>query len=664
MSVADAPESIPLIVPKDVCRDFERASRLEWLDTNHTGAYAMGTVAGLNTRRYHALLISSLKPPADRYSILPRVEEVVTMDSANFELATVQYPGVVQPRGFQLLDEFRIDPFPEWRYNCNLGSVTKAVCLLDQQQAVLVRYRTTRSCTLTIRLLTSFRDYHSLAHRNSDISKKVDVTQGRISFAPYQQLPALSVFHCGAFQNDAEWFLRHQYLRELDRGLDFEEDLFSPGAITFQISAERDAWFLATLAPRPSASPFQDTDIDSMMAAERKRRQFDSSSQLESTLTRAVDQFRIHRYDGRPSLIAGYPWFTDWSRDILISLPALSATGFAPGETREILEMLISQRSEGLLPNRFLDKDSQPEYNTADASLWLFIAAKEYLDRTQDVTFLRDFLYPAALDIINWHQRGTKYGIHVDTGDHLLWAGEPGTQLTWMDARVQGSAVTPRVGKPVEINALWYNVLRIVAEWSAMLGFQQQAEDLTAEVAAMLASFLTAFWNKERNCLFDLVAGDSRDARVRPNQLFALSLPYPLLEPEDGRRVIDIVREKLLTPVGLRTLEPGDSAYRPRFEGPMAERDATYHQGTVWPWLIGPFVSAYLYSFGETPEPIRFCRELLNGFEQELLACCVGSLTEVYDAESPHHPGGCPAQLWSVAQLVMARRRLDALKLS
>jgi len=197
-----------------------------------------------------------------------------------------------------------------------------------------------------------------------------------------------------------------------------------------------------------------------------------------------------------------------------------------------------------------------------------------------------------------------------------------------------------------------------------MLGFQQKAADLRAEAAAMLGSFLTAFWNKERNCLFDLVAGESRDARVRPNQLFALSLPYPLLEPEDGRRVIDIVREKLLTPVGLRTLEPGDSAYRPRFEGPMAERDAAYHQGTVWPWLIGPFVSAYLYSFGETPEPIRFCRELLNGFEHELLACCVGSLSEVYDAESPHHPGGCPAQLWSVAQLVMARRRLDALKLS
>ncbi len=672
MSVADAPESIPLnvplIVPGAVCRDFERASRLEWLDTNHTGAFAMGTVAGVNTRRYHGLLTASLKPPANRYSILPRVEEVVSGDQTDFLLGASQYPGAVYPRGFELLNEFRIDPFPEWRYNCGGASVVKTLCLVDRQQTVIVRYRSSRPCILKIRLLTSFRDYHSLAHRNDELQNKLEIAPGRISFTPYESLPSLSVLHCGEFTQDGEWFLRHQYLRELDRGLDSEEDLFSPGVIKFELAADGHAWFLATLEP---SSPLQDRDIDSLLEGERTRRQFDGESQLESTLKRALDQFRITRYDEKPSLIAGYPWFTDWSRDTLISLPALSAAEFALSETKSILEMLIGERSEGLLPNRFLDSHSEPEYNTADATLCLFIAAKHYIDRTQDRSFLKNCLYPAARDILDWHRRGTKYGIHVDPADHLLWAGEAapqlsgtqltGTQLTWMDARVNGSAVTPRVGKPVEINALWYNALRIFAEWSIALGMHKEAEQLQLEAAAMLHSFRGVFWNDERQCLFDVVAGQSRDPRVRPNQLFALSLPYPLVELHAGRLIVKLVQEKLLTPVGLRTLEPGDSAYRPRFEGSMADRDTSYHQGTVWPWLMGPFIGAYLYAYGETEGAIRFCRGLLNGLAQDLTSCCLGSLTEVYDAEPPYNPGGCPAQLWSVAQLLMSMRRLQVL---
>lgn len=661
MSLADTSRSARLIVPGEVCRDFEHASRLEWLETNHTGAYAMGTVAGLNTRRYHALLISSLKPPAERYSILPRVEEIANVAGVDFSLGAAQYPGVVYPRGFELLDEFRIDPFPEWRYCCGSAAITKTVCLLDRQQSVLVRYSTTVACTLKVRLLTSFRDYHSLAHRNTSLRDQIEITPERVVFTPYAALPPLSVVHSGSFAPDCDWFLRHEYLRELERGLDYEEDLYSPGTITFQLAPGNSAWFLATLEPQSYGEDLPPLEIDLILEAERRRRQFESPSRLESTLKRALDQFRIHRYDGQPSLLAGYPWFTDWSRDILISLPALSASGFAAAETRNILEMLLTERSEGLIPNRFLDTGSLPEYNTADATLWVFVAAQEYLAQTNDLPFLREILFPAALDILDWHRRGTKYRIHIDEQDHLLWAGDSDTQLTWMDARVNGSAITPRFGKPVEINALWYNALRITAAWSDQLGHSQQAEHLRAEAAVMLASFRRAFWNDQHHCLFDVVKDDSPDASIRPNQLFALSLPYPLVDPEKGRLIMAVIKNKLLTPVGLRTLESGDPCYRPRFEGSMAARDSAYHQGTVWPWLMGPFITAYLYSYGETIEAICFCRDLLMRFEQELVACCLGSLAEVYDAEQPHQPGGCPAQLWSIAQFTVSLDRLRVL---
>lgn len=662
MSVPESAEFNPLIVGREICRDFERASRMEWLETNHTGAYAMGTVAGVNTRRYHALLLCSLRPPADRVSVLPRVEETVTLDGQDFSLATAQYPGTVHPRGFELLDEFRIDPLPEWRYRCNSASIGKTVCLLDRQQSVLVRYHTTLPCTLKLRPLFSFRDYHSLGHRNDSFAHAVRSAPDRVVFAPYEHLPALSILHGGIFTAEGEWFLRNEYLRELERGLDFEEDLFSPGVIEFEMTAQRDAWFIATLQPQLLPAALDAAQVASLLAAEAKRRSFHSASQLDKTLCRALDQFRICRHDNRPSLIAGYPWFTDWSRDTLISLPALSVAGFPANETRAILEMLIHQRSEGLLPNRFLDTRSEPEYNTADATLWLFVAARAYIDETGDLSFLRDSLYPAVSDILAWHRGGARYGIHVDLEDRLLWTGEAGTQLTWMDARANGTPVTSRVGKPVEINALWYNALRIAADWSALLDLSEEVGKLTAEADETLVSFRNAFWNHKLGCLFDVVDETRSDASIRPNQLFALSLPYPLLEQPEARRVVDIVSEKLLTPVGLRTLEPANAAFRPRFEGSMAERDSAYHQGTVWPWLIGPFVAAYLYAFGETQQAVNFCRSLLDGIRSETTTYCLGSLPEVFDACPPHLPGGCPAQLWSVAQLILSLHRLYQLE--
>jgi predicted glycogen debranching enzyme len=654
MSVADPPSENPFVILGSVCRNLKSASYLEWLETNHTGGFAMGTVAGINTRRYHALLVAALDPPIGRYSVLSRVEETVEAEGMAYALGAAQYPGAVHPRGFELLDEFRIEPFPTWTFQLDAVQLRKTVCLLDGQSTVLIRYESTQQCQLNLRPLLSFRDYHSLAHRNEAAVVTAQSSTGRISYAPYPGVPPLNIFHnATAYQPGFTWFLNNEYLRELERGLDFHEDLFSPGSLVFELQPGQPAWFLASVDSKVENETFDDARIAAILASEANRRAF------PTPLHRALDQFRFIRFDGRPSLVAGYPWFTDWSRDTLISLPALAAAGFPLERSKPVLTMLLDQRSQGLLPNRFIDNQSTPEYNTVDATLWFFISANEVLERTGDHAFLQDVLYPAALDILDWHRRGTFYNIKVDPADSLLSAGAPGSQLTWMDAKIGDYVVTPRHGKPVEIVALWYNALKITCQWAETLALPADAAQFSFQAATVRAAFEAKFWNAQLGCLYDVVTPTSNDASIRPNQLFAISLPWPLLDAGRARSVVEVVQENLLTPVGLRTLAPSDPAYRPRFEGDMNSRDSAYHQGTVWPWLIGPFISAYLFAFGETPSSIEVCRQLVKTMEQELTACCLGSLSEVYDAAEPQRPGGCPAQLWSVAQLMIARCRLD-----
>ncbi len=662
MSVPDVLGNPPFTVSAGVCRDFSRSSRLEWLETNHTGAFAMGTVAGVATRRYHGLLIASLHPPADRFSIVPRLEEQALVAGQAFSLATVQYPGFLQPHGFELLDEFALDPFPTWRYRCGQASIRKTVCLLDRQQSVLIGYETSTACRLSIRVFVSFRDYHGLLHQDASYNPAVAQRIGSIAISARQNFPPLIILQNGEFAADGIWYQDHEYLCELERGLDFREDLFSPGVLHFNLTPDQPFFLIATLEPQRLPPAIRPAEIESILDAERRRREFSvatpaGSKPIRATLVRALDQFRVTRFNGRPSLIAGYPWFTDWSRDTLIGLPALCIAGFPRQEIKEILEMLVNERSHGILPNRFSDTHALPEYNTADATLWFFVAAHHFLDEENDLDFLRTVLYPAATDILDWHRRGTDYNIHVDPQDHLLWAGDPGTQLTWMDANAGGLPVTPRYGKPVEINALWYNALRIVARWSALLGSGLE-DTLHAEAEAMLSSFQNTFWNESRDCLYDVIRPPDNSSSLRPNQLLALALPFPLLDRERARSIVTLIERELLTPVGLRTLEPQDPSYAPRFEGSPAERDRTYHQGTVWPWLLGPFASAYLYAHNESEEALEFCRQLADRLSKELTACCLGSLSEVYDGDPPHRPAGAPAQLWSVAQLLLTNNRL------
>jgi glycogen debranching enzyme len=607
-------------IPREVCRDFARSSKLEWLETNGTGAFAMGTVAGVNTRRYHALLVASLKPPVERYVMLSRVDEQVTVDGRAFALGTCQYPGIVSPRGFEYLEAFQAEPCATWNFSFGGISLQKQVYLVEGRQAVVVRYKADQRASLNVRPFLACRDYHSLAHANGSLNSAVTESAGVARIIPYSDLPPVEFRYSGRFDRDSKWYYNVEYSVELERGLDFREDIFTPGMLVLDLAP--DQWSSLCVS------------IDETAATEPPTQR---------------DPFIVRRQDGNPTIIAGYPWFTDWGRDTMISLPGLLIVPGRLDEARRILEGFLAHRSQGIIPNRFPDAGETPEYNTADATLWMFQSVRAWLAAGGDRAFLRDVFYPAAKEIIDWHRRGTWYGIAVDPADHLLSAGAPGTQLTWMDAKVGDWVVTPRHGKAVEINALWHGALCLMAEWGGEVEYQAEADRVRE-------SFRARFWNPERECLYDVLTPEGPVAKLRPNQVFAVSLPYNLLEPSRQQSVVRIVERELLTPVGLRTLERNDPEYKPRYEGSPVERDGAYHQGTVWPWLLGPFIDAYLIALGRTPENLARCREMIQTQEAEAATSgCLGSIAEIYDGDEPRYPRGCPAQAWSVAEIARVK---------
>jgi predicted glycogen debranching enzyme len=628
----------PLSIDRDTCRDYLKSSRLEWLETNGTGAFAMGSVAGSNTRRYHAHLLASMKPPVERFVLLSRIEETVEANGQSVPLSCCQYPGTVSPTGNQNLTGFSLDPMPAWTWNANGITVRKELFLVEGRQAVVIRYSADAAVTLFARPFLAFRDYHSMSHANDTFNRWVDIGDTTIRMKPYQSLPALEIRHSGAFHGDGNWYHDVEYLGELDRGLDFREDVYTPGSFEIHIPAGGAAFIVAAVDSTAGIAA-------AALYALRTTRTF------KSRLEAAADIFRATRADGEPTILAGFPWFTDWGRDTMISLPGLLISRGMLDEARRMMNGFLAHMNQGIIPNRFPDAGETPEYNTVDGTLWMFPAVKRYLDAGGDRAFLKEF-YPRGKEIIDWHRMGTWYGIGVDPSDSLLRAGGPGTQLTWMDAKIGDWVVTPRHGKPVEINALWYNALCLMSDWASALGDRDYSKDLAQQAERVRASFRAKFWNPSRQCLYDVLHDEGPVGKLRPNQLFAVSLPYPLLDPEEQRSVVRAVERELLTPVGLRTLDRNDPEYRPRYRGNSWERDSGYHQGTVWPWLIGPFIDAYLTAFGKTQENLDYCAGLAARMEQELTTCGLGSIAEVYDADAPHAPGGCPAQAWSVAELL------------
>jgi predicted glycogen debranching enzyme len=647
---------------RNVCQNPETAFRREWLETNGLGGFASSTIAGLNTRRYHGLLIAATKPPVGRMLLLSKLEETLVVDGRRYDLSANRYPGVVHPQGYRLLKEFRQDPFPVFVYEIEGLELEKSVFMVHGENTSAIQYvlrapagALPAACTLELRPLIAFRDYHGVTHENGALDPRFEIDANSVKVTPYSGLPSLYLVHSSAdVQPAGYWFRNFEYDRERERGLDFREDLFNPLVLVFDLHRDATASILASMA---STEPPAAHSFATLRAAEIERRDrvlapTPSSDPLIPLLARAADRFMVRR-GSQTTVIAGYHWFGDWGRDTMIALPGLTLATGRYEVAKSILLAFAGYVDRGMLPNRFPDAGESPEYGAVDATLWFFEAVRALLACTQDYDFVRAHLYAVLADIVAWHERGTRYGIHADS-DGLLIAGQPGVQLTWMDAKIGDWVVTPRHGKPVEIQALWYNALRVMEDLA--LRYDYAADSLHYREIANRArnSFPQLFWNEADGCLYDVVDGDARDASMRPNQIFAVSLFHKMLSAEKAMAVVDAVERHLLTPYGLRTLAPIDPRYRGRYEGDPANRDSAYHQGTVWPWLMGPFISAYLHVHGRSREAQAQARQWLAELRRYAAQEGLGDVPEVFDGDAPQRAGGCIAQAWSVAELLRA----------
>jgi len=652
----------------EVCRNLEAALQREWLETNGLGGFASATLIGLNTRRYHGLLTVATTPPVGRLVLLSKLEETLILDGQRFELSANQYPGVVHPQGYQYLTHFRLDPFPVWTYTMANVELDRALFMIHGENSTVVHY-TVRSaggtlapgrCVLEVRPLIACRDYHSTTHRNDAFDTRVQVAPGLATVTPYAGLPALHCAHdADEIDSTGYWYNNFEYAVERERGLDFVEDLFSPFVLRFELSQRTQAAIIASTTRHDAG------DVAAYRQAEIARRQAVLATVRTTdagvrTLVAAADHYIVARGEQK-TVIAGYHWFSDWGRDTMIALPGLTLVTGRADVAHSILLAFARAVDQGMLPNRFSETGEIPAYNTVDATLWFFEAVRALWQVTRDNACMHAHFYDVLSDIIAWHVRGTRYGIKVDA-DGLLTAGEPGVQLTWMDARAGDWVVTPRYGKPVEIQALWYNALRIMESLAQTCGDSAGQQRYGSMAARAQASFNDLFWNAAAGCLYDVVNGAERDGTVRPNQIFAVSLPYTMLSEARAHDVVAVVERDLLTPYGLRSLAPYDPRYRGRYAGGPASRDSSYHQGTVWAWLLGPFLMAYLTVHGTTSQGRQQVVQWLSGFRTHICDAGLGHISEIFDGDAPHAPRGCIAQAWSVAELLRAAATLGLIE--
>jgi predicted glycogen debranching enzyme len=625
-------------------------STSEWLEADGLGGFASGTSTGIRTRRYHGLLLIATTPPTGRVMLVNGLEAWVETPTGRYAISSQHYaPDVVHPDGTRRLTAFVNDPWPRWTFTLEDGIVIEHELAVQHGAAVTaLSWRLAEPRTdvrLFVRPLMSGRDYHSTHHENASFRFDASIAGERVTWTPYDGLPAVSAISNGRYMPQPEWYRNFRYHEETARGLDDVEDLASPGVFAFDLSHRHAAMLLTTGPNEPRGAQRAALAVERIFERERERRTF------PSVLHRAADSYMVRRGAGK-TIVAGYPWFTDWGRDTFISIRGLCIATGRLAEARDILLAWAGAVSEGMLPNRFPDQGGAPEYNSVDASLWYAIAVHDFLTTADRVGFDvapadQRALRSAVDAILEGYARGTRYGIRADT-DSLLACGAPGVQLTWMDSKIRDWVVTPRSGKPVEIQALWLNALWAAGHWT---------DRWQAMLAAGTSAFRARFWNAADGCLFDVVDVDHEpgrvDASLRPNQILAVGgLPLSLLDGPCAARVVDAVESRLLTPMGLRSLAPGSPGYAPRYEGNGAERDARYHQGTVWPWLTGPFVEAWLRAHGSSEGNRQEARRRFIGPLLELAARTGGQLPEIADAEPPHTARGCPCQAWSVAEVL------------
>ncbi len=636
----------------EICTDFAHASSREWLETNGIGGFAASTISGANTRRYHALLVAATRPPLGRIVMLSKFEEAVLIDGKRFEISANQYPNAVFPQGYKYLKNFRLAPFPVFTFEIEGVEIEKKIFMPHGENATVVEFKVQGSkfkVELELRPLVAFRDYHSLRRGDENFDGDYTASENQVSIQPEASMPALFFAHNGnAVEKTGVWYREFEYAIERERGFDSREDLFQPFALRFDLSEA--AMVIASTAPHKieDARKFEESEIE---RREGLIKTSGADDDFTKQLALAADQFVVSRGEGK-TVIAGYPWFSDWGRDTMIALNGLTLATNREEIAREILLECSRHISEGMLPNRFPDAGETPEYNTVDATLWYFEAVRAYVAKTGDYKFVRLNLYEKLVDIIVWHVRGTRYKIKVDEADGLLYAGGASVQLTWMDAKIGDFVVTPRTGKAVEIQALWYNALCSMADFAGVSGDWADEKKYLELAQKAKENFNRIFWNEQEECLFDVIDVDEKDASVRPNQIFAVSLPHQILDDEKSSKVVAKIEAELLTPYGLRSLSPNDARYCGHYTGTPFERDSAYHQGTVWAWLAGAFVDAFRKVNKNETDTEKRVDEILANFKTHLSDAGVGQISEIFDADAPYNPRGCFAQAWSVAEIL------------
>jgi len=652
---------------KTILQNFAAATQYEWLETNGLGGWSSSTIIHANTRRYHGLLVAATNPPAERTVLLSKLDETIAIDDKRIELGSNLYDGnVIHPAGNKYLKSFGKELFPEWIYEVAGVQLKKTIAMIHGENTVVILYeaiKATKKFTLDLLPLMAGRFYHTLQHAGPQMHWDVDFENGIFHNQPDGNLNVYISLPGSSYNHVPRWFNNFKYNVEEYRGLDYTEDLFNHGVISIELK-KGDSIGIIISTEDPSVR-----NAHELLAKESLRRQelLNEQPQDETLqqLVLAADQFIVRRdivlaensqvsplgkdLEGA-TVIAGYHWFTDWGRDTMISLPGLCLSTGRFDDAIKILSAFAKSVSMGMLPNRFQDNNEPPEYNNVDGTLWYFVAVYKYLQASNDKKFVLNEILPVLKEIIDWHFKGTRYNIHVDE-DGLLYAGETGQQLTWMDARIGTWVVTPRMGKPVEIQALWYNALKIYA---ALLQLNKEKSGAgIIELAATKAkeSFDKLFWYAEGNYLYDVIDENGiLNAELRPNQLFAISLPFTLLDRDKAKKVLQVVTEKLYTPVGLKSLPADDVHYIHQYGGDQWHRDSAYHEGTVWSWLLGAYVDAVMKVHGAKGKTIA--QKIISEFKYHLNEGCIGSVSEIFDADAPHHPRGCIAQAWGVAEVL------------
>ena len=626
-----------------------RGSTFEWLETDGLGGFACGTAAGARTRKYHGWYIPAIPPPRRRWMLVAGCEEFVFSDGKTTGISTQLYRDTAYPDGRTNLKRFALEPFPTWRHEADGLAVDRSLCLTRGRSATLVHWvnRGDRKIELRVRPLLAFRGLHEL-QREGGFSATAEIVGDAAQIRPSGDLPTLRARAPGARARlEPDWYRHFHYPVEVERGYDSDEDLWSPLVWSWELSPGGEAHLI-----------FSREDVTGdptvLWEAERRRRDLlpNTGDPLFDELARRAESFLVEAPDGAPTVLAGFPWFGDWGRDAMIAAPGLALATERYRPFAHVLNTFAARRQEGLLPSSFPGDGEQPEYNSIDAPLW-FVLAVEWFGRAQRDPAKPSPLLPAVREVVEAYRNGTRFGIGAGD-DLLLSGGVVGRALTWMDAIVDGDPVTPRLGRPVEINALWHAALKASARIERLSGDNARARDLEADAWHVARRFNEVFWCDEDERLYDVVSEAGRDRSLRPNQIFAVSLEEDLLPPHRARAVYWSVRRHLLTPFGLRTLDPRDPHYRGRCQGTQRERDLAYHQGTVWPWLIGPFIDAHVRIFGRTPESIRTVRGWLAPLRAHIREAGIGSVSEIFDGDPPHEPRGCFAQAWSVAELFRA----------